>query len=374
MSHTPRKQYVYSLDMVRALSILGVVLVHSVRFALVPHRPISGSLLQLIFQFGRVSFMIVTGFILAYQYRQKSPRWLEFFKRRAISAALPYVIWLVIFLSLSVPLWPVVPFVKQYLGVLFTGDGHLYYMVITFQMYLLTPVLLFVLKKGERYLKWLAVLAILWEMFSWTMAGYFHELSWAPPLFVTAYVGFFILGGIIGHHWPQIESWISSHRQYGLMVLLPATTLIVATFFIDNKYLGGLNTATNMFQPMTVIYTLAITFALLTAGTWFAETRGHHPHVARVIGVIADASFGIFLVHPLFVHGWLDLLKWQGISINPYLNTLFTWGVGVLMSIMVVTLIRMLPFSEYLIGIRRRTQKAPVAVSHPREVAGGAKG
>ena len=357
--------YVYSLDWVRALTIVAVVMVHSIRFALVPSQPISGNLLQLFFQFGRESFMLVTGFIIAYQYRERAPNWLRFFKRRGKSAALPYLVWLAVFLIPDVPLWHPAAYLARYWQILPNGNGHLYYMVITLQMYVLAPFLIAALQRLPKLHVALGVSAVLWETLSWTMTGYFHQ-HWSPALFVSTYVGWFVLGGVLGVHWPELKRWMVSHRGWfvpGLGVALLATTLV---FFIDVGLFSNPAAAVNVFQPISVFYTLFIFLALLASGTWYETARERLGHTGRTIGIIADASFGIYLVHPLFVHGWLNFAAAHGIGVNPYADAVLTCIIGVAFSTAAVFLIRFLPFSEAIIGtVRAARSPRPLPASQP---------
>ncbi len=353
MSQTTGRNYVYPLDFVRAITILAVVAVHAVRFGLVPSHPVAGGLVQLVFQWGRISFMVVTGFIVAYQYRDKNPRWWAFFGRRARSAGAPYLLWLALFLLETVPIWPLGPFLQQYLQVLPQGNGHLYYMIITFQMYLLTPVLIWTLRTSRQHMRWIVLAAMVWEVLSWTATGYFRQ-SLAPPLWVTTYVGYFIVGASLGYYWPIWRARLASHRVLFRNLFVPALAVVAAAFFIDDRFIGGLFLATSMFQPSSVLFGLFMTMTLLAGGTWFEEVRPGRLRLAWAIGIVADASFGIYLVHPLFVHGWLDLAQAMHWHINSILNTGITFAAGVVLSLVVVWIIRLLPFSEYLIGTKRR--------------------
>lgn len=351
-------QYVHSLDWIRAMAIVAVVVVHSVRFGLVPFYPKTGGLLQLILQFGRVSFIMVTGFIIAYQYRDRSPHWLKFFKRRAQSAGIPYLIWLAIFLAFSVPLWPVLPYLQQYSQVLLTGNGHLYYLIITFQMYLLAPLLVWGLKKMQPYLTAVGIAAMLWEVGSWTMAGYLHQSSWAPALSSTTYVGYFVLGGVFGHRWQSLKQWLSRHRVWVSIAMVPLILAITGTFFFDLHWLGNLEAATSMFQPMSAIYSVGITLGLLASGTWFEEIRQNRAKLASRVTLVADASFGIYLIHPIFVHGWLTVSAKLGLPFDAMVNSALAAALGVGVSVAAVALMRQLPFSESIIGTARRVSSA----------------
>lgn len=362
MQQRHKSPYVHSLDWVRALTILSVVAVHSIRFGLVPEYPKLGSLLQLLFQFGRVSFMIVTGFIIAYQYHDRRPQWLTFFQRRTKSALVPYLIWLAVFLSFSVPVWPAATFLRYFGRVLLTGNGHLYYLIITFQMYLLAPVLIFILRRVEKYMVWFGAVAMAWELFSWTMASYGHQGGWAAPLWVSTYVGYFVLGGVIGFSWNKVRLWLNAHRAIVALGLPALWVVLTATFLADLHWVGGLASATSMFQPVSALYGVALTMTLLASGAWFEEARSHSKSLDSIIGIVADASFGIYLIHPIFVHGWLNMVGVLGWGLNPVMNTAIAFIVGAGFSVAGVFLIRHLPFSEYVIGTKRRQRKTPKSV------------
>jgi peptidoglycan/LPS O-acetylase OafA/YrhL len=198
---------------------------------------------------------------------------------------------------------------------------------------------------------------------SWTLTGYFHT-HLSPSLFVTTYLGYFVIGGVLGFHWAEVKGWLSVHRNWLLPSMLVAILAASSAFVYDLHQFGRPAAATNVFQPLSVVYTLGVFLVLLASGTWFEEVRPKRQRLGRTIKMVADASFGIYLVHPLFVHGWLSLAGAQDYAINPYLNTVLTGGFGVVFSMAAVFLVRQLPFSEAVIGTVRLDRKKLAAVFH----------
>ncbi len=209
---SPRaRPYIYAIDFVRTATIVGVVMVHSVRFALAASVPLWGGLLQMFLQYGRESFMVVTGFVLVHQYLDRQPNWWSFWSRRYQSVLFPYLVWLALFVALSYPLWPLIPWLQEYVRVLPTGNGHLYYLVLTMELYVVAPLFLALVAWGRRHPWTLAGLAVLWELGSWTLAGYLGERIFAPQMLVFTYAGYFLLGGLAATHWKHVRAWTEAH-------------------------------------------------------------------------------------------------------------------------------------------------------------------
>jgi peptidoglycan/LPS O-acetylase OafA/YrhL len=113
---------------------------------------------------------------------------------------------------------------------------------------------------------------------------------------------------------------------------------------------------------MTVVYSLAVTIALFAAGTWFESIRSDRPAWDVWIRRLGNTSFGIYLVHPIFVHGWLNLLHDLGIHINPWLNTPITAVLSVAASFLVISALQRTPWLAWLVG-EPRTVVKPIAKS-----------
>lgn len=363
--HPERPKFVYAMDFIRMATILGVVLVHAIRFALVPQDAFLGGLMQMLFQFGRESFMVVTGFVLAYQYAAPKPGWPRFWLKRGRGVLIPYLFWLAVFVASSMPLWPLSPIVHRFWQVLPTGDGHLYYIVITLQFYLLAPLFMALIRGLKAHPIMGAAGAIGWELMTWTLSAAVHSPLWAPQLLASTYAGYFVLGGIVATQWGPLSKWLAQNRwlaQLCLSFSLPIVAVVYGVEFSAN----GVGVATNVFQPISVVYAVVVIWALFAAGTWYEERRLASPGFRAWVGSIAGASFGIYLIHPLYLHGWLSLLAHFNLHPNGWYNVVATAGLTALASWGTVSLAQRWRGTSWMFGKTINANRASSRLSIAR--------
>lgn len=363
MSRNRSQGYVYAIDWVRMATIIGVVLVHSVRFALAPYFPLWGGLMQMIFQYGRESFMVVTGFVLTYQYLNRTPDWSGFWRRR-YGALLPsYLVWLAAFVALAFPVWPLVPWIGDYVRALPTGESHLYYVVLTLELYAVAPLFLRLVAWGRKNPWSLAIIAVLWELVTWTLKGYLGVTDAAPQMLVWTYGGYFLLGGLGAVHWKALRGWILDHGRMIMAMLAVLLVALGAVYRWEWSWHHSLAYVTNVFQPISVLYSLAVTLALFAGGIWFERARLSHTGLDRWVRRLGNASFGIYLIHPIFMHGWLELVKVWHFGINPWLNVGVTALLSLAFSLGAIAWIQSNPRLAWLVGAPRTKLGGPATTT-----------
>lgn len=148
------------LDILRALAIFAVILIHTISGALYSASWSSDTFkfYLILDQFCRFSvplFVGLSGYTLTLRYKDSAAHLSEFFKRRVWRLIPWYLFWsLIIFLYIrfsvfgnsapSFPLWKVI-----FLG---KADYHLYFVPMIFQLYVLFPLLLLLVKRVGRRL------------------------------------------------------------------------------------------------------------------------------------------------------------------------------------------------------------------------------
>ncbi len=150
--------------------------------------------------------------------------------------------------------------------------------------------------------------------------------------------------------------------------------MMAAVYGGDWVWKHSLGFATNVFQPVSVVYSLIVTLALFTGGTWFEAARDTHPTWDVWVRRIGNASFGIYLVHPIFVHSWLDVTGPSGLAFNPWLNTVLTAMVALSMSLLTVSWLQGRTRLAWLVGKPRtvvgRPRSADAPPSQPSTLTG----
>ena len=313
------RPYIYELDQLRVVTILGMLAVHVLVFPAFFHLdPLGIQVVNGLYntvRLTRMIFMFITGVALVSTYYGKPFSFFGFWKKRSIGVLVPYVFWTLIYTSINDPRPSPWAFLTTILGNLLSGEGslQLYYMVLILQFYLLLPGFLWLLRRTQQH-PWMlvgvsfALQVILWTVDYYTLeahppsTGFWAFVAQYQYRFVLNYQLYFVLGGMVALHLQAVRAWLLSHRTWivlALSVTLTARTLVyVFQFDVAHTSLGY---AVEVLQPVMVFYSVSVIAFLY----WLAyravrkydqqrQSKGQ-----RFWHTLSDASFGIFLVHPI---------------------------------------------------------------------------
>lgn len=331
----PRRPHLYELDVLRATTALAVVAVHVVAFTVLYNTTTLGALIQhgaeATLHYTREVFMFTTALVLVYSYGSVAATGKRFdlktfWRKRGIGVVVPYVIWSLIYV-LSGPHAQSLPLLIGQMAVaLVTGNAsfQLYYILLTIQFYVLFPVLLRWLPAFDRH-RWLVlgvsggvellVLALDYHLlqappFGATPVGAF--LTLAQDRFVLLYQFYFILGALCALHLQRIRALALRH---GRLIALTSVVMLLI-YWAHYAYSVGVTRvkvdyAVSVLQPIMVPYSVVvIAFLWWAACRWANGAAGtasgtgvehRPPQGSRFWRTLADASFGIYLVHPIFM-------------------------------------------------------------------------
>ncbi|MFC4772091.1 acyltransferase family protein [Enterococcus hermanniensis] len=151
-----KRPYLYEVDLMRIIFISGVLLNHvTTAFSNAMPTSISKTILQathLSLHFTRMGFMFMTGLVLFLNYYNKENSWLSFWKKRYSSVGFSYIAWNILLLlfteGLAGTLFSKGNFFNELTDALLHGNHfYLYYVYVTFQLYLLFPLLVKLFKR-----------------------------------------------------------------------------------------------------------------------------------------------------------------------------------------------------------------------------------
>ena len=145
--------HLHQVDLVRVLTFAAVVGVHSVAFASAPES-VGGNALLSLLHFTREGFFALSGFVLVHASRHRRPRPLPFWRRRLPPVAVPYLAWSVLYVGLHALLGTApLPTPRAFVGIVLAGaaEYHLYFLLVTLQVYLLLPALLTLLRRTRGF-------------------------------------------------------------------------------------------------------------------------------------------------------------------------------------------------------------------------------
>jgi peptidoglycan/LPS O-acetylase OafA/YrhL len=371
--------HLHAVDVVRLLTVLGVIAVHVIALTL-PADDLAAGAMQTQLHVTREVFVLLSAFVLTYSYRNRALERRTFWHRRYPLVVIPYVAWTVIYViangSLMSP-WHATATVLTDLG-----DGgasyHLYFLAVTLQLYLVFPWVLRCIRRWSHRAGTLLAASFGLQL-AFTCAIHYQVAlpqpfaGWLahPDALLPSYQLYVIGGTLAALHFEDLTEWLRRQRQTVTFMVMAAAVAGLASFVLD---IGALDTgvvrASEVFQPGVVVESLAFTLGLYALGLWAVDrlsSRG-----LRRLETTSDISFGVFLAHPLVLQGLLSVAIGSGV-----LATLQSWpspialtvalGIGVptlyFASAALTVVARRTPVSLMLTGRRRLATPAREAIA-----------
>ncbi|MBO0744907.1 MAG: acyltransferase family protein, partial [Candidatus Dormibacteraeota bacterium] len=228
----------------------------------------AGALLMVL-HVNRELFFFVSAFVLAYSTGAARQRFdvARFWRRRYPLVVLPYLAWTVIYWLLVSELQApgTVPPLQALLEDLATGWLQLYFLLVTMQIYLLFPLLAWLVRRTRGF-HWLVLLisAALQLSLDWVFqyrpglipAPVFGAALWAQDE-VSSYLFYVVAGVIAAAHWPELVAFARAHRRHLVitsLVMIAAGELV----YVWNLHAGYLpQGASADLQPVVLPLVLA---------------------------------------------------------------------------------------------------------------------
>jgi probable poly-beta-1,6-N-acetyl-D-glucosamine export protein len=309
------RQRILESDVLRVAAVVGVAMIHASAWA-----PGGGGSNNTVFgaisdvsRFSVPVFMVLTGFALGYQYRDR-PLGAGFVSRRAARTIVPWLIWAPIFLLFDVF---VVAGTSRDPGSTWSwaigGTGHLWFLLLVPQLYVLFAV-------WPRRNAWLLVapalalqtLLCVARVYGLFVSGLQHfAIAYGFELF-PFWIGYFAIGVAIGQG--LRPGTTVKHRP----VLLAASGLAVvagAYLLLNVNYSGAPWAAyvrgTGAFEdPILPVLVLAVfAFVWLVSSPMLRRSAGLRPWVRE----LSELSLGTYIIHPI-------PLFFLGTLVQPYLS------------------------------------------------------
>jgi peptidoglycan/LPS O-acetylase OafA/YrhL len=294
--------HLHSVDLVRVLTVSLVISVHTIS-QLPGGTGLTNGALLTVMHVSREVFFLLTAFVLGYSYRTRAPKsWPAFWRRRYWLIGVPYLAWsLIYFLALGNG-WAPARFAHEVLTG--TAQYHLYFLLVSMQLYLVFPLLRWMLRATAGRHGRLLAAAVVYQVLVYAVTD--------VNALLLSYLGFVVAGGIAAFH---ADEFFALTRRHLRAVLLGSTVVIAAGvgwFFVQVELLGrATDLASEVFQPVVAVESFAIAWSFLALGlAW--QDRGTPGR--RWIRATADASFGVYLAHPLLLQGLLALSAATGLT------------------------------------------------------------
>ncbi|HKR99880.1 MAG TPA: acyltransferase, partial [Candidatus Dormibacteraeota bacterium] len=286
-------------DALRVVAVVGVVMIHASAWG--PGRDFSG--IQLVSRYSVPAFMVLTGVVLAYQYAGR-PLGQHFVRRRVSRTLLPWLVWMPVYLAFNIL---VTRGVHADAGSVYTflnqGAGHLWYLLLIPQLYLLFAAW------PERH-PWLLVLPSLALQTALVIIRVYGPL---PDqllrevvlvhgfLLFPFWIGYFAIGVAIGRGAsPRLRT-----QRHGLLMAVAIIDVAASGYLLLNvdfshaQYGEFLSGSGAFLNPVLPLFTITVIILVLTAAPPLLRMSSR---VAGGLRSLSDLSLGIYILHPIPLH------------------------------------------------------------------------
>ena len=322
-------------DVARAIAALSVVAIHCVQW--LPQQPHTATddfyhAADRITRFAVPAFVMLSGALLQLGYAERARGW-DFLRRRFTRSLLPWIVWAAVYAAAGTFLTKDVAYSGGLLGWFWWGTGHLWFLLVIPQLYLVFAVW------PRRHLWFWACIALAVQLalsvFRLTGPSSLGTLAaqftlWHGFQLFPFWLGYFALG-------IAMAQWIArGDYPARLVMLLAFSTAAFAVLLVQFNWSwarwSSWNIGTGSFvDPFMLPFAVSAT-ALLAAmgGRWVkAETR-----TAAIFRMFSDYSLAIYILHPLVLN----------IAMGPLLGRLLSLALpvailGLLMMVLSVYLI-----------------------------------
>ncbi len=333
-----KKRYLYEVDLMRCIFIFGVLINHVSSLFTNAVSKSSGAYeffmaTHLMPHFTRMGFMFVTGLVLFLGNYKKDhldivPFWIKRFK----GSGIPYVFWngfyilitLLVMGSFTFPEW-----LGEWGDALLHGNRfYLYYILVTMQLYLIFPIMLWLYKRFmNRHNLIISISALIQLLFLFYIKYIFpHQdhANWSYlfrsyGMFVLTYQFYFMAGAYVSIHYDKVTTLLMTYQKriYAITACLSLGT--IGLYYYNTKILGlSRHYAHLVHQPYMMIYAIFMIATIFALSLHYAKNR-EKPSLQwlrRSVDLSSKLSFGIYLTQTASLAIFGLVIDW----INPYLS------------------------------------------------------
>jgi len=348
---TDRKEIITWADLIRAVAIFLVVMIHvsgqlTNAWGKIPTEQwIIADIYGGIARIAVPLFFMISGYLLL----PRTENLGVFYKKQMTRILIPFVVWSLIYLGWYC--WnhdnTCTP---SFVGDLLMVQGtyyHLWFLYSLVSIYLILPVLRLMIKPGtdQSILWYLIGLWLIVQPLSLITNKFWNfNLKISPPL-ATGFVCYFLLGYLLG------EIALSRLKMILATLVWAIGTLItiIGTYFFT-QYSDQFDSFFYNFVSFSVILTSGASFLLLR---WISEGKYFTSSGAQAFTrVLATSAFGIYLIHILVLEVLSGWIPWT--HINPLIGNAI-WSIPFLsilvfsLSFLIVRILQKIPVLKYIV-------------------------
>ena len=335
-------------DVLKGLSITAVVLIHVTSHGVGTFDPTSTSyfvylILNRLSQFAVPTFIFASCVLLSYihgdDFRTITAGGLKaFYSKRFVRIIPPYLIWTLVYL--------VVKHIESngtvrvtwgnYLNLLLRGDGyyHLYFVIVILQVYILLPFITYVVSHLNIRFRQILLISIGVQVACYYLYEFYiiHYFPRGTRLMIW-YLAVILVGVWIGENY---EEYCKRERHVTIFLPVALVSGVLYTYCYHLSNIGQL-VSSGIVNLWWYIYVSSMPLLLLyiskKVNSRFFETAG-------------QLSFGIFLMHPLF----LFIMNRIYATANAILYDIFVFFIIYSLSYIITKWLEATPWGKYIVG------------------------
>ncbi|WP_409303056.1 acyltransferase family protein [Peribacillus sp. SCS-155] len=329
-------------NLLRTIACLSIVFLHSttqtgraVGYPEIEHY----NMLRTALCYATPTFIVLSEIILANRYPDRLPE--KFWSKRFKWIFAPYAAFAIIDAFVTKHFTPGTDLGERIFLNLVMGNYEGYFILIIFQFYLLH----YVITKYKIPTNWLLPASLMIMVAHLTILNgnlpFVQENRNHLKIPFTAWIGYFAIAYIIGKHYQSFAKKIWKYKWLSLV------GVAIAIFYFFMSYQSG-NFRVASYRHDLFPLVLAIIVAVFAWGQLVPNLK--------VINLISNYSFGIYLVH------W-QVQRFLAPYVAPYFEHTSTRVIGLFfitlaVSIVIIKIIHALPFGSYIVGnVKRRVGK-----------------
>jgi len=335
-------------DVLKGLSITAVVLIHVTSHGVGTFDPTSTSyfvylILNRLSQFAVPTFIFASSVLLSYihgdGFRSMTTEKLKtFYRKRFVRIIPPYLIWTLVYLVVKhiESNGTVLVTLGNYLNLLLRGDGyyHLYFVIVILQVYIFLPFIMYVMSHLSIKFHYVLLCSVGIQVACY----YFYEsylIHYFPrgTRLMIWYLAVILVGVWIGENY---EEYCKSERHVTIFLPVALVSGVLYTYCYHLSNIGQLVSSgiVNLWWYIYVSSTpLLLLYISKKVKIRFFERAG-------------QLSFGIFLMHPLF----LFIMNRMYATANAILYDIFVFFIIYSLSYMMTKWLEATPWGKYIVG------------------------